>query len=108
MAVNAESVLRRQLKSLEAKITLLFRREIIRQKLIKTGLMRDTTRAILVEKPRGFEIEVISTDYNVFVDARFNVTNNVINSRQFEKLYDEINEYFAEYYANKIEDELKK
>jgi hypothetical protein len=34
MAVNAESVLRRQLKSLEAKITLLFRREIIRQKLI--------------------------------------------------------------------------
>lgn len=107
MATNAETTLRRNLKNIEAQLTELFREEIIRQELIDTGLMLRTTRAFLIEAPRGFEINVESTDYFEYIDAKFQVTENVLKSRGFELLLEEIGNYYAEFTANKIEEDLK-
>jgi len=105
---NSESILRQRMRTLEAKLTRLFQNEIQRQDLIDTGLMLRTTRTYLVENPRGFSFRVESTDYFEYVDAKYDVTKNVLNSREFAILLDDINEFYAEYLANELENELKK
>lgn len=102
MATNFESELRNDLSRLSDMMTEMFQNEIVRQDLIDTGLMLRTTRAVVIYTPTGFTFRVESTDYFIFVDARFGITENVLASPQYNDFLNEVAVVYEKYIINEI------
>lgn len=99
---NFESELRQDLSLLSNMLTEMFKDEIIRQDLIDTGLMLRTTRAVVIYQPTGFTFRIESTDYFEYVDARFDITENVLRSERYQEFLNEVALAYEKYITNEL------
>lgn len=83
-------------------LTRLYREELTRQGLVETGKLRDSIRWIVVTTTTGYSLKMEALDYFQYLDDRFNITNNVLKSAQ----YNRVNEHIANAYNYIILDEL--
>lgn len=73
------------LSQLNAELTRLIKAEIVRQDLVDTGLMRDSTLVESRISAGEIVIDILSTDYFEYVDKNFNVMDNVTRTYQWNK-----------------------
>ena len=72
------------LRDLSDELTDLVRTEIRRQDLIDTGRLVRSIEVRAVMRSNDIIMDILAEDYFVFVDARYDVMNNVIDSRDWE------------------------
>lgn len=90
------------LRKTEEGMTKLFKAEIKRQKLIKTGRMYATTICKLINKRDGLAFEVRSTEYFVFVDGNYKITKNVMKSQGWKTLQKQLIKAYSSYCKSEI------
>lgn len=92
----------REMNQAAELLTRLYREELTRQGLVETGKLRDSIRWIVVTTTTGYSLKMEALDYFQYLDDRFNITNNVLKSAQ----YNRVNEHIANAYNYIILDEL--
>jgi hypothetical protein len=93
---------KREMENAAKLLTQLFRDELIRQKLVNTGSLLNSIEWIVISTTTGFKLQMKSLDYFEFLDNRYNITNNVLKSSQ----YNRVTELIANSYTFIITDQL--
>jgi len=97
--------LKGQFKKIANSIAKLYKLEIIKQDLIDTGLMRDTIGVqITIGKNGELDIQVVSTNYFIYVSGNFKIAENVFKSKAYKKLEDRMIELISIAYVVKFPD----
>lgn len=76
--------------NLELLITKGLRNRIKELDLIDTGTMLSTTVCYISYKDDGLDIKVQSTDYYMYMDSEFNITNYIIETQQVSNMLDDL------------------
>jgi hypothetical protein len=92
----------RKLNEAANDLTRLFRDELTKQGLVDSGRLRDSIKWIVVTTTSGYSLKMEALDYFEFLDRKFNITNNVLNSLAYQRVQEQI----AEAYNYIILDEL--
>ena len=83
-----------KIKKLAKSLAMLYEKEVIRQNLIDTGLMRDSFRVTIdVDKRGSIEIFVSSVYYFQYIDGSphfFNVSGEVFKSKKYLAIEDQL------------------
>lgn len=76
----------REFKAIAADLTQLYKKQIQKQKLIKTGLLLATIEVKARKTPKGYALAVYAPEYWVYVDAKAGVTKKIFRSVGYAKL----------------------
>ena len=85
------SSLRNEVRKLAKKFTIMYQKEIIKKDLIDTGnLKRSFKTKIDISRKGDVKINISSLYYFKYLDEPFEVTEDIINSKSYKKLEDEL------------------
>ncbi len=81
---------KRELELAANELTRLFRDELTRQKLVESGKLRDSIQWTVIQTPQGYKLQMSALDYFQFLDNRYNISNNVFASVQYNRVQEQI------------------
>ena len=97
-----ETQLNRDLKLIEDDFTKLIKEEIRRQGLVDTGKLLNSIRFFIVKTNRGYKFNMEAMDYFTYLNKKYNIVNNVMRSRSYERIQDRIADIVANSIVNDI------
>lgn len=76
------------------ELTQLFKDELTRQGLVESGNLRDSIEWKVITTTTGYSLQLSALDYFEFLDRRYNITNNVLNSSAYQRVQEQISEAY--------------
>jgi len=80
-----------EIRKIAKKVTILYKKELQRKKLIDTGnLLRSFETNITIDRKLNLDISIKSMDYFQYLDEEYQVSEDVLNSKAYLKIEDEL------------------
>ena len=94
--------IKKRVKKVSRDLEKLVRDQITEQDHVDTGAMRASITADVIFTASGFELEVVGLDYFAYVSGNYNIMKNVLKSKRYKNIEQEIEAIFYEMITEQI------